>query len=470
MARKRGNSSKTLRGRCLPIMLSAAAFLTVLSIPGIASAHRARTFPVPRRSVAALSRNDLAGGRSRLKQPLPPRRRANVSAAIVGGSDARAGSFPWLAYVYDNLGNGTADACSGTVVSANLVLTAGHCAEDVSTGIIDSASGFTVITGRLDVSDSTGGQVSAVTQVLPYPEYDPADAYGDAALLVLATPTAAPSLTLATPADLGLLTAGTSGQIAGWGLLSGSNPDLPSALQWASTVLQGPSVCASEYGASVDVSSELCAVDYPTFSTGTCNGDSGGPLIAFRADGTPVEIGITSRGPLGCDTNEPDIFTRSDLVSPWEVQEATSLAQLPPSSPPSSPPTTPTPTATPTTPSPTTSTPGPSPSKPSVQRMSEGQAKRYVRQTLQRAFGKRFRRGTQFSSRCSRMAATRFACSTNWSYGPSDYFGTVTVLYKLSTDQQVRADHYVVRWVNNRCYSHSGHPRRCRVYTARGTY
>ena len=458
MTGSRADPDSIPQARSLRVGLIGVTIVISLVFPGFAVAHGGRT---RQRRFAATSSNHASRGRPirherRPPAPLP----AKVRVAIVGGSDAPPGTFPWLAYIYDNLGNGTAEICSGTVVSSNLVMTAGHCAEDVTTGTIDDASGFGVVTGRLDLSDTAGGQVSAVSQVLPYPGYDPSDAYGDAALLELATPTSAPAVTLATSDDLGLLTAGTSGLIAGWGRLSGSDPDLPAALQWASTLVQGPSYCTTQYGASFDPSSEFCAVDPPSFSTGTCNGDSGGPLIAFRPDDTPVEIGITSRVPVGCVTNEPDIFTRVDLVSPWEVEEATLLAPPPPPAP--SPP-------APSPPAPSPPAPSP-PAAPSLGRMSQNAAKSYVRQTLRGAFGKHFKRGTQLTDRCSRTSATQFGCSTNWSYGPNDYYGTVTVFYEIYKDQQVWTDHYAIRWVNNACYFHSRHPRRCKVDSARGTF
>jgi hypothetical protein len=102
--------------------------------------------------------------------------------------------------------------------------------------------------------------------------------------------------------------------------------------------------------------------------------------------------------------------------------------------------------------------------------MNETAAKSYVRQTLRGAFGNRFKPGDQLTTSCSRASATRFACSTSWSHPPNDYFGTVTVLYELNNNQQAWTDHYAIRWANDRCYLHSSHPRRCKVYTARGTY
>ena len=102
--------------------------------------------------------------------------------------------------------------------------------------------------------------------------------------------------------------------------------------------------------------------------------------------------------------------------------------------------------------------------------MTETAAKSYVRQTLRGAFGLRFKPADRFTTSCSRASATRFACSTAWFHAPNHYSGTVTVLYEINNKQQAWTDHYAIRWVNDRCYYHSSHPHRCKVYTARGTY
>ena len=38
--------------------------------------------------------------------------------------------------------------CSGTVVASNVVLTAGHCAEDETTGAVETPADYQVLTGR----------------------------------------------------------------------------------------------------------------------------------------------------------------------------------------------------------------------------------------------------------------------------------------------------------------------------------
>jgi secreted trypsin-like serine protease len=109
--------------------------------------------------------------------------------------------------------------------------------------------------------------------------------------------------------------------IAGWGLNDrGVKPKQSPILRRAATYVQQRTYCRNHgraYYPFFNASLQLCTITPPGFSIGTCHGDSGGPALAYRADGTPVQVGITSLGPADCDTTLPDVFTRVDLVSPW---------------------------------------------------------------------------------------------------------------------------------------------------------
>jgi Trypsin len=260
--------------------------------------------------------------------------------SVVGGTTAPAGSFPWLAYVLDDQGS-SYQLCSGTVVAANVVLTAAHCVYNLASGLEDQASNFTVVTGNVDWAATTARQVSRVTQAIVYPSFQPAPLDGDAALLVLSTPTTEPPITLATSADEGLIGAGNPIAVAGWGATSGGQSYQQASLQWGSIVAQAPGYCAlydDEDGVAFDPASQFCAIDPSGYAVSTCHGDSGGPAIAHPTPATAVQVGITSQGDPNCNPQVPSVFTRVDLVSPWVDAQIAAIDPPPPPPPPPSPP------------------------------------------------------------------------------------------------------------------------------------
>jgi trypsin len=343
--------------------------------------------------------------------------------AIVGGAPAPAGSFPWMAFV---VYEGTSSfACSGTVLSPNVVLTAAHCLVDEATGTPYPPGGYSVITGTSDRSDPAAGQLSGVARTLVYPGFALSTLDGDAGLLVLSTPTSAPAVSLATAADAGLYQAGTSAAIAGWGETQYGSGQLPAALQWAPTVIQSPDYCQASAG--LFDAQKVCTTDAPSFTDSTCFGDSGGPLVANDVGGRPVEIGITSTGAANCSTSAPDVFTRTDLISTWTGGWVAALA--------------------PASSSPLPTGPAPPPSSPTLKRrlVSLRDAASFTRQTLRGVFGGMFTRRRGYVVRCSRLARARVRCLVAWSSGRTSYRGSVTVFYARAGGHARWASTYRVR-------------------------
>lgn len=374
---------------------------------------------------------------------------------IIGGSGAAAGEWGFMAFIayFDASGN-PEFVCSGTVVAPNVVLTAGHCAVDETTGAPLDPTGYAVVTGTLDWTTATQSQVSPVSRVIIDPAYDPAVLdTTDAALLVLTDPTSVPTIGLATTADQYLDQAGTGSYIVGWGATYDGDTAITALLQWAPTVVQRSAYCSSIDG-YFQAASELCAVNPPTYSTGTCVGDSGGPLATDSPTGSLIEIGITTYGPDDCDTYTPDYFTNIIPISSWVASWIRAVAPPPP--PQSPPPAPPAASAPPSAPTPT---------------LTLSDAKDDVRTTLAGALGQRFNPAHQYKAKCSRSSSTRVSCSVKFWHGPNDYFGNVSI--NDTTGQfgdVVWTDQYTIHWVNDECYFHSGHREQCSIHTRHGSW
>ncbi len=260
----------------------------------------------------------------------PAQAGAGARASIIGGSTATTEEWPWAAFILalDRKDNGY--TCTGTVIAPHLILTAAHCVKDVITGRRTPLPQFTVLTGSSDLRDRNARQLSKVRRALIYPGFDLYNLQGDAALLELGTPTTMPAIPLAGPEDAALLGPGLPTYIAGWGQRGGRNSSNQTlVLRKARTFVQRRTFCRNHsrvYYPFFNFSFQLCTLTVPGFGSGTCHGDSGGPALAFRADGTPVQIGITSLGPANCDTRLPDIYTRADLVSSWVAEVAAASA------------------------------------------------------------------------------------------------------------------------------------------------
>lgn len=243
-------------------------------------------------------------------------RRPRAHGAIVGGAAAGEGQYPSAAFVLDVNGK-LVESCSGTVVAPSLVLTAGHCAENVQTGVVNPHGGYYVVTSQVDLAATQAGQVSRVIGVIPYPGYERRRDPGDAALLVLERPVAAPPMPLVKAGQTRIYDAGTTATIAGWGLTNTLHPKVSKKLRYASTVVQ-PAAWCKRHVHPFFARWEICTLDSAHLTGNSCFGDSGGPLMVPRSDtGEMVEVGIVAFGNVRCSPRYPSVYTRVEALSGW---------------------------------------------------------------------------------------------------------------------------------------------------------
>lgn len=207
------------------------------------------------------------------------------SDAIVGGSAAPEGAYPFMAAITDSSGF---QFCGGSVISSGWVLTAAHCVVDDK----KKPSGVKVVTGRTNLGNTSQGQVITASAIHIHPKYD--ENGWDAALIRLSTNTTAPAVTLSTSANENLEAAGTVLRVTGWGDQTGTlGLTATNQMRWVDVKVVSDNECGrTNFGFHGPTG--VCAAD---IAKDSCQGDSGGPM--FHNGATRIQVGIVSYG-VGC--------------------------------------------------------------------------------------------------------------------------------------------------------------------------
>ena len=217
---------------------------------------------------------------------------ADEPEAIVGGTPAALGEFPWQVSLNVNGGH----ICGGSIIAPTKILTAAHCVDGL---VRPPYSNFRIVTGTID---SSKGQFHNVQSVRVHPSYtgQQRDAWrNDVAVITLQRPiqynqNQSPiALTDSQPAP------GTLCTLSGWGKTSANGPLARTLLKMNQSVISLSQCQQRHRGMPLD-NSHLCALNRR--GIGACQGDSGGPLIA-----NGKQVGITS-WVVPCAAGEPDAY------------------------------------------------------------------------------------------------------------------------------------------------------------------
>ncbi len=365
---------------------------------------------------------------------------APAHVSIIKGKPASIADLPWLAKI-DYEGAVDAMGCTGTVIAPRVILTAAHCVLS-GAGRVERAGGFTVITGAADLRKATRANVSRVSRVLVFPGHSPATHLFDAALLVLSAPVAAPSLPLATASDVGLLEKGTPVMVAGWGLTS-SDPEIrPAVLRQAETVIQGPLYCDQKTKRFFHFypAYQFCAVLPPRLEVTTCHGDSGGPGIARREDGTLVQVGIIDLGAPDCDPRVPEAFVRVDVISSWATSWIAASEF---------------------------GAPAPRPWVPKIRipRLPIQFAEEIAIYGLSKDFQHRLPPGTPVQLGCLRLERAKVKCRISWHQDGNHYYGSATAFFAARPEGELWHYRYKIHWVDDHCRPFGRHRKACPIRT-----
>jgi secreted trypsin-like serine protease len=363
-------------------------------------------------------------------------------ASIINGRGATIQEFPSLAFIQAKQGKG-GFACTGTVVAPRVILTAAHCVEDLERGSFTPAGNYAVATGTTDLGQALRENVFRVVDTHVFPGFDPGNLRGDAGILVLDRPTAAPPIPLAGAPDAAFYAGGATVQLAGWGLTRPNAQQGARSLQATAMVVQSPSACQQRTRRnypSFSSAGQFCALDAPAGKSGGCYGDSGGPAIGQRADGSQVQLGVISTGGPFCNTKLPNVLTRADFIAPWVAEWVAAVE---------------TGAASPVT----------DPSAP-FPLMTRPVAEAFTVYTLQGGFGKRFERAGRIAGQCRRASRSRFRCEVSWRVGGTIFAGVVSPFYVHRPQGVTWDSSYRIEWASLACLR-SNAPR-CKIHSKRG--
>lgn len=222
--------------------------------------------------------------------------------SIVGGSIAGASDNPFqVALLTKSIANNArAQFCGGTLVKANVVVTAAHCSDFVTAGQVQ------VLTGTRNL-DGTGTRRN-VTRIAIHPSWNSNTMDYDVAVWTLSTSaTGSPVATLAS-ADRAV---GTGLLVTGWGRTS-QNGSPSTVLRKATVPLVSTTNCNDSNSYRGGITARMICAGYDAGGVDSCQGDSGGPL----ARGNTL-TGIVSWG-NGCA--QPNLFGVYTRVSNSSVR------------------------------------------------------------------------------------------------------------------------------------------------------
>lgn len=226
---------------------------------------------------------------------------------VVNGHDP-SGDRSYLAYMRVTFPNGTQGVCSGSLIAARWVLTAGHCLSDETTNERVAASGVQVVLGFPDITKAAAADFRAASAVAVFDGYDsrfPRYGVHDVGLGQLAVP--APQFSQARfprPQDAPAWAPGATGSVLGWGKLSGSDPAGSTRLQETELTIVSDQACELDRISVWNPAELFCASNPPRF---TCFGDSGGPFLVGA--GQPIAAGVVSGVSANCDGQQLQTFT-----------------------------------------------------------------------------------------------------------------------------------------------------------------
>ncbi len=228
-----------------------------------------------------------------------------ASQHIIGGTPIAITERPWQVLISDETFGGS--WCGGSILAANLILTAAHCVDNEN--LVNEQ--LLVVAGTDQWRDIDNGQWRFAKNVTVHPTYNPDGGFDgsqglDLALIELTRPltynAAVQPIELADPTEAAA-SLGTSADLAGWGVDTIPAVDGATVTQLRNGVgeIISDFACGALIGRSLNGPVEMCLDTIATSQAG-CFGDSGGG-ITVEINGVRKLLGVASFTILECAFN-----------------------------------------------------------------------------------------------------------------------------------------------------------------------
>ncbi|XP_060247706.1 mast cell protease 2 [Meriones unguiculatus] len=218
---------------------------------------------------------------------------------IIGGTECKPHSRPYMAYLEIVTSKNYLSTCSGFLIRRNFVLTAAHC----------SGRSITVLLGAHNkTAKEDTWQKIEVEKQFPHPKYDDYSVVHDIMLLKLKEKA---KLTLAVgtlplPAKFSFIPPGRVCRAVGWGKTNVNEPTSDTLQEVKMRLLEAE---GCKHFTNFYHNSQLC-VGNPKKMQNVYKGDSGGPLLCAG-----IAQGIASY--VRRNARPPAVFTRISHYRPW---------------------------------------------------------------------------------------------------------------------------------------------------------
>jgi len=244
----------------------------------------------------------------------------NYYSDIVGGDLSQINLHPYVVSIQGDKGH----YCGGSLISPTVVLTAGHCVEDMD---INDLRDKVVIGSQTITPLATSAEVHTIKSIHVHPNYEHSStsiSYDYALIELGERSRKAPVDLIGTSQDpLQVAPQGTS-LVLGWGNTAEAG-QASNELREVKLPLVNRSICEVAYP-NVLNDSMICA-GVIEGGRDACQGDSGGPLVVQSNTGREVQIGVVSWGEGCARPNLYGLYSNIALSRDWIDSTLASLGR-----------------------------------------------------------------------------------------------------------------------------------------------